>query len=50
VLRDVEMTDANSTNHKEAPCDAIVVMPGVVVPNFGILHVALRSRHHNRAS
>jgi hypothetical protein len=50
VLRHYEMTDSDGTDHKEAPCDGDVVIPGIVILNVGTPGVVLRSRSHSRPS
>lgn len=49
MLVDNEMTNMDGTNHKDAPCDGDVVMPGVVTSDVGIPNVVIKPRHHGKA-
>jgi hypothetical protein len=50
VLGGDEMTNIDGIDHKEALCDADIVMPGVVILDVVSLGIVLRLRHHNRTA
>jgi hypothetical protein len=50
VLGNYEITDTHGTDHEEAPCNANVVILGIITPDVVTPSVVLRSRRHYRAS